>query len=194
MSIALSILLLIFGGLTLWLLTDSAMKWYLKTLCISVFCVLTVIFWSSIHSFLGWPANNDDVPDKMLIYWVIVKPPNKITEFDGAIYFLIESTKDDKGVLQKLFGYNSDFIEPRLFELPYSRKLHEQVEKEMMPELIQGMPIMGSLKKKKGKKGNSRKGKTWAKGKQSGGSESQDQEWEYHQLRPSDFLSKPYPQ
>ena len=91
MNIALPILLLVFGGLSFWILTESTVKWYIKTACISIFCLFTVIFWSTIHSFLGWPANEQDMPEKILIHWVIIKEPNKLTEFDGAIYILLES-------------------------------------------------------------------------------------------------------
>ena len=95
MNIALPILLLILGALTLWTLTESSLKWYLKAVCISAFCIFTIIFWSSIHSFLGWPASEDDIPEKMLIHWVVIKEPNKFTKFDGAIYILLESAEEE---------------------------------------------------------------------------------------------------
>ena len=72
MNIALPILLLVFGGLTFWVLTESSLKWYLKAACISPICLFTIVFWSSIHSFLGWPALEDDIPEKVLIHWVII--------------------------------------------------------------------------------------------------------------------------
>ena len=50
MNIALPILLLVFGGLSFWLLTESKVRWHLKISCIVTFCVFTVIFWSTIHS------------------------------------------------------------------------------------------------------------------------------------------------
>ena len=96
MNIALPLLLLVFGGLSFWLLTESRLKWYLKTACIATFCLFTVIFWSSIYSFLGWPADENDMPEKVLIHWTIIKEPNKFTKYDGAIYVLVESIdKDD---------------------------------------------------------------------------------------------------
>ena len=91
MNIALPILLLVFGSLTFWVLNESKLRWYFKTACISTFCIFTIIFWSSIHSFLGWPALEDDMPEKVLIHWVIIKEPNKFTKYDGRIYVLIES-------------------------------------------------------------------------------------------------------
>lgn len=103
---------------------------------------------------------------------------------------MIESAKKESSTLFKLFGYNSKLKEPRLFGLPYSRELHEQLEKDVMPQLKRGQPVYGSLKKsgdKAGKRGTS-KGDPKTKGD---GSESQEQRWEFHQLRPSDFLQKP---
>ena len=114
MNIALPVLLLIFGGLTLWLLTESQLKWYLKTACIATYCIFTTIFWSTIHSYLGWPANESDMPEKVLMHWVIIKEPNKFTEFEGAIYILAESAEEETNSLRKVFGYNKDRIEPNL--------------------------------------------------------------------------------
>jgi hypothetical protein len=188
MNIALPILLLVFGGLTFWLLTESSLKWYFKTACISAFCIFTVIFWSSIGSFLGWPASEDDLPKKVLIHWVIIKEPNKFTKFDGAIYVLSESAEeDDSNFILKFFGYKKNKIEPRLYKLSYSRELHEELEKGVIPRLRKGQPVMGKLSKEEGGMGKN-KGKGENKG---GGSESQNQEWHFHELLPSDIREKP---
>ena len=186
MNVALPILLLIFGGLTFWLLTESKLKWYLKTACIGAFCAFTIIFWTTIHTFLGWPALEDDVPETVLIHWVIVKEPNKYTESKGAIYFLLESAKGEGG--KSFFGYKSSKPEPRLFGFPYSRELHERIEKQMMGKLRRGQLITGKFKKSKKGIAN---GKGGSEEKKGGGSESQEQDWEFHFLRPSDFLKKP---
>ena len=190
MNIALPILLLVFGGLTLWVLTESSVKWYLKASFISVFCIFTVIFWSSIHSFLGWAANENDMPEKMLIHWVIIKEPNKFTKFDGVIYILSESVeKQEYSFVEDFFGYNKKKIEPRLYGLKYNRNLHEQLEKSVIPSLRKGQPVVGKLKKEKamGKDGKKQEGEE-GKGD---GSESQKQEWHFHKLLPSEIHSKP---
>lgn len=192
MNIALPILLLVFGGMTFWVLTESKLKWYFKTACISVFCIFTVIFWSSIHTFLGWPALEDDMPDKVLIHWVIIKEPNKFTEFDGRIYVLLESVEEPKSnFLARFFGYQKDRVEPRLYGLEYSRGLHEQIEKGIRPRLRNGQPVVGELTKGKGGKGGKGKGKGKLNYKKGEGSESQEQEWHFHELLPSDFQRKP---
>jgi len=190
MNIALPILLLAFGALTFWILNESSLKWYIKTVCISVFCVFTIVFWTTIHTFLGWPADEEDMPNKIMIHWVIVKEPNKIKEFDGAIYILLESVEEIKAnKIGKFFGYGKHRMEPRLFGLKYSRELHEQLEK-VKEKLKNGQPVVGKLTKGKGK-GLSRKGDGKPNKKKGGGSESQEQDWQFHELRPSDIHQKP---
>ena len=191
MNIALPLLLLIFGGLTLWLLTESQLKWYFKTACIATFCIYTVIFWSTIHSYLGWPANESDMPEKILIHWVIIKEPNKFTEFDGAIYILAESAEKEASSVRKFFGYNKDKIEPRLYQLEYNRSLHEHLQKSIVPRLRAGQPVYGKLtKEKRESKLGFGPGKNPNKGK-GDGSESQEQEWHFHELLPSEIHQKP---
>jgi len=152
MNIALPILLLVFGGLSFWVLNESNLKWYFKTVCITTFCVFTIIFWSSIHTFLGWPAMESDVPEKVVIHWVIIKEPNKFTKSNGRIYVLAESMGEaEASFLARFFGYKKEKIEPRLYGLEYSRNLHEQLEKGIIPKLKMGQPVVGRLKKAKPK-------------------------------------------
>ena len=190
MNIALPILLLVFGGLTFWVLIESSLKWYLKTACISTFCLFTIVFWSAIHSFLGWPALEDDVPEKVLIHWVIIKEPNKFTKFNGRIYILLETVGEpDSNLFARFFGYQKEKVEPRLHGLKYDRSLHEKLEKEIMPRLRKGQPVVGRLSKEK--IGQGRKGKEGISSGKGGGSESQEQEWHFHELLPSEIHRKP---
>ena len=191
MNIALPILLLVFGGLSFWVLNESKLKWYFKTACISVFCLFTVIFWTSIHTFLGWPALEDDMPEKALIHWVIIKEPNKLIQSKGRIYVLSESVQEPKyNFFAKFFGYQKEKIEPRLYSLKYSRALHEQMEKGLMGKLGKGQPVPGKFTKEKGNSKGGQKGDK-GKGKNGDGSESQEQDWEFHELLPSEIHSKP---
>jgi len=189
MNIALPILLLVFGALSFWVLVESSVKWYIKSACISAFCIFTIVFWGAIHSYLGWPADEVDLPEKVLIHWVVIKEPNKITEFDGAIYILAESVAEDKGGFLEFFGYSSDNLEPRLYGLSYDRELHEKLQKILKGKLGKGQPVMGKLTNTKGK-GKGRKGEDTTDRK-GGGSESQKQKWEFHELLPSEIHRKP---
>jgi hypothetical protein len=191
MNIALPLLLLVFGSLTFWLLTESQLRWYLKVASISAFCIFTIIFWSTIHSFLGWPANENDMPEKVLMHWVVIKEPNEFKQFDGAIYVLAESAdKSEDNFVLKLFGYGEDVIEPRLYGLSYSRSLHEHLQKSIIPKLKQGKPVYGKLVKGKPTSNLSfRPGQFKREGK-GDGSESQEQEWHFHELLPSEIHRK----
>jgi hypothetical protein len=188
MNIALPILLLVFGGLSFWVLNESKLKWYFKTACITAFCLFTVVFWTSIHTFLGWPALEDDMPDKVLIHWVVIKEPNKSINYNGRIFILLESVNEEESsTLARFFGYRKEKIEPRLYGLKYSRGLHEQLE-GIKGKLKSGQPVAGKLKKQSEQgKGNKGKSKSEKKG---GGSESQEQDWEFHELLPSDIHDK----
>jgi hypothetical protein len=190
MNIALPILLLTFGGLSFWILNESQLKWYIKTSCISIFCIFTIIFWSAIHTFLGWPALEDNMPEKVLVHWIIFKEPNKFTQSEGRIYLLLESMdKPSSNFLAKFFGYRREKVEPRLYGLKYSRGLHEKLEKEMMARLKRGQPVAGKFTKRKGRSESRRssRGESTEKG---GGSESQEQEWHFHELLPSEVHRK----
>ena len=86
------------------------------------------------------------MPEKTLLHWVVIKEPNKLTGDKGGIYVLGESVyKEDRGVVN-MFNYKIKGIKPRLFEFPYSRKLHEQLEKGVMAKLKKGQPVQGKFK------------------------------------------------
>ena len=188
MNITFSLLLLTLGGLTLWLLIESKIRWYLKLVCISLFCLMSVVHWSSLSTFLGHPAHAEDIAERVRIHWVVINEPAKLIDDPGAIYVLVESPTVPQNWIKKVFGYKVTHIAPRLFGLPYNRELHEELAKNVIPALKNGQPVYGSLSKENSK-GNAKEGaKTNKKG---GGSESQKQEWVFHLLRPSDFLAKP---
>jgi hypothetical protein len=144
---------------------------------------------------LGWAALEDDMPEKMIIHWVIIKEPNKFTKSDGRIYILLESAEETgNNFLARFFGYRKEKIEPRFHGLEYNRELHEQLEKGVIPKLKSGQPVAGKFLKKAGEKAGEKKGAGILSGKsdkKGNGSESQKQRWEFHELRPSDIHVKP---
>ena len=64
----------------------------------------------------------------------------------------------------------------------------QQLEKGVIPKLKKGQPVVGRLTKPKGNSAKKGKGKSDKKG---GGSESQEQEWHFHELLPSEIHRKP---
>jgi len=190
MNITLPILLLVVGAISFWILNESKLRWYVRTGLITCFCAFTIFFYTQISSYLGWAASQNDIPDKIAIHWVIIKEPNKILDFDGKIYILLESAEQRKNFFKDLFGYKQKNIEPRLHEMEYNRNLHEQLE-GIKGKLQKGQPVLGSLKKLDKGKSNKKGNPGDPANKKGDGSESQKTDWEFHELRPSDFLNKP---
>lgn len=201
MSIALPILLLCLFSLTFWVLSDSKVKWKIKTVIILGFSFFTIVFYQAVPSFLGWGAPPASLPEVISIRSVVVKEPNTVAKQAGGIYFLIEqpAIKYHEPTL-KVFAHNVRDSEPRLFVLPYSRKLHEQLskngERSVIKRTQRGQMVRGSLtkgfgdgKENKISKGFSVKGK--GKDGKGSGSESQETEWVFYDLKPSYFQEKP---
>ena len=131
-----------------------------------------------------------DMPEKVLIHWVIIKEPNKATKHPGRIFILLESADNPNlSIFARFFGYRKGKIEPRLHGLKYSRGFHEQLQKRVMSKLKNGQPVFGKIAKE-GDKGMGKKGKGKNNPK-GGGSESQEQDWEFHELLPSEIHKKP---
>ena len=129
----------------------------------------------------------------------MIKEPNFLAKQDGGIYFLIEQPAVEYNEASlKVFSYNIKDSEPRLFVLPYSRKLHEQLAKDGERSVIKrtqrGQMVRGSLVKGfgegQGKGGKGFPGQKGGKDGKGSGSESQEQEWTFYDLKPSYFQEK----
>jgi uncharacterized membrane protein YgcG len=206
MTLALPILLLGLFCLSFWLLVESKVKWQFKTLLILGFCFFTIVFYQAIPSFLGWGAKPHQLPEILSIRSVVIKEPNLFAKQEGGIYFLIEQPAIEYNeTTLKVFSYNIKESEPRLFVLPYSRKLHELLAKNGESSVIsrtqRGQMVRGSLVKGfgngkgssgsgQGKAGKGFPGQNDSKGGKGSGSESQEQEWIFYDLKPSYFQEK----
>lgn len=185
--------LLFIGGIILWLLVESRVSAIFKIIMTTLFCFFTVGVFSGLGSFLGWAAADTQMPETVTIIAAEIKEPNINLNNKGAIYLTLDSVKskyDDK--FFKMLKYESDKNEPRIFRIPYSRNLHEQLNKIVIPKLRQGQKVTGKLKKGQdksggqGKQGNS--GGT--KNQNGGGSESLEQEYKFYNLQPSEIQPK----
>lgn len=199
MTITLVLMLLIFGAIAFWLLVESSLSWIAKIVSISLFCLFTVMFYFSIPSFLGWSALDKDIPEKVSIHWIVIKEPMPMANDKGRIYFLLEGFRSKyENKLLNMFGYKARKDEPRLFSIPYSRPLHEELQKEVVPRLKDGQIVDGKIVKNKGKgngKGGKGKGNGSGKGNadgvnKGGGSESQEQEFHFYNLPPGEIQKK----
>jgi hypothetical protein len=191
MSISLSVLLLCLFVLSFWILSSSKVKWQIKTALIVSFFAFTIILAQAIPTYLGWGASSKYLPEILSIRSVVIKEPNPTSKDAGLIYFLIEQpTLKYQEPTLKIFGYNVKESELRLFSLPYSRKLHEELSKDgersvirrtQRGQIVRGTLVKGFNNRQKEKDNKSSKGS---------GSESQSQEWIFYDLKPSYFQEK----
>lgn len=104
------------AGLLLWFVIGSRGRWWLKLPVIAASCAFTFLVWAALDSFSGWPTAQTP-PRRALLLASSVDEPR-------AIYvWLVEPS--EPGPLE----YHPDGAEPRAYRLPYSRQLHEEVEK-----------------------------------------------------------------
>ena len=196
MIISLSILLLLLFTLGFWIVKGTNVPMLLKIISITLFFLFCVIMGISLDSSMGWATTNlKNLPKVVTIRHVIIKEPNLQVGFSGSIYFLLDIPLADRNdvLLVRLLGDKPEKIEPRLFRLPYSRKLHEQLQKEILPRLAKGQTIRGRLTKGnpngKNKGGLGKKGEVKGKEK-GGGSESLNTDYQFYELPPSYFSPK----
>jgi len=206
MFIALSITLILVFALGFWILKESSVPLFFKILTISLFFLFCSLFSYVWESAMGWAASDKYVPKIVSIRHVVIKEPNEQLKFNGSIYLLLETlpSKYDS-LIMNVFAYKTDRSEPRLFRLPYSRELHEELQKNVMPSNAKGQIVTGKLGKKgkgngngdkngngkegAGKSGNGKNGKDGKSGK-GGGSDSLEKEYMFYVLPPSYFLQK----
>lgn len=209
-TIGIPIACVTFVVLLLWFIIGTKGKWILKMLVTALSIYFCVSLWTSLNGLLGWPTASDLTGKKVEVLWLDIKEPNKKTNDPGSIYVWVkhlEPKKTQNSVVLRFHTKNSS-SEPRLYKVPYSRKLHEQAAK-IKKHLAKGGKFHGQLQKdgfkgdgKSGKgqgkgkgqgqgkgKGNGRKGKGQGKDG-NGGSLSQEQEMMFHQLPAPHYQNK----
>lgn len=143
---------LILGIIVLWFLIGSKGWWWVKMGVISAALYFGVALWYSLGSYLGWPSHGE-LPPKFLVYWAFVDEPSKKTDNSGAIYLWIkELESEENNSYLSVLAYNGRKDDPRIYTLPYSKKLHGQMQ-QMLKQLKGGAVIIGGKNPAKGKLG-----------------------------------------
>jgi len=142
-TIAIPVTFVILSALLFWYLIGARGKWFVKFMLILIVPLFSLAIWTSLDSYLGWPTVAEP-PEKFLVLWVGIKEPNIKTGDDGAIYILLRDMKMQKreNNFSAILKFNFDPSEPRIFKLPYSRGMHEEMER-VMKMLKKGIPVIG---------------------------------------------------
>lgn len=200
MLIAFPIFLLLLFAAVFWVIRDSKQIWA-RVGVITGFFSFCVALALALDSIMGWAAHSRSLPDVVTLLHVDIREPNKVLQIPGNIYVLIAHPPTRYNLFLRTFGYNALVAEPRLFKLPYSRELHEELQKNVIPRLQAGQKVTGKLSKGKDKPGEGNgqgEGKGEGRGKpgdgKGGGSDSLEVPWVFHILPPSAFLHKDQPE
>ena len=93
----------------------------------------------------GW-ATPETPPNPFKLHWAIVEEQDKVAKTDGAIYLLA----------QPIAEYGALLSRPRLYQLPFSPELAQQVD-DALNEVDKGKPLDCRLSFKAAKPGEEKK-------------------------------------
>lgn len=194
MTIALSILLLLLFVMGFWIVKSTTVPTPFKVGSIVLFFLFCVVMATTMESSLGWATSNTkNIPETLTIRHVVIKEPNPRADFRGSIYLLLDIPIEDRNdaFLTKLLGTKPEQIEPRLFRVPYSRQLHETMQRDVIPKLQKGQVVRGKLAKVSREGNQNPQGEEGTNAMQRpGGSESLQTDYQFYELPPSYFSPK----
>ncbi len=131
-STGLIIAYVVIGAALLSLNLFSSWNWCVKT---AMNIIVVAFFFVTYHSWpgiLGWPTERD-LPDQFYLHAVNIDEPHRI---------YLWGTDIERGLGQTI---------PRSYSIPYSRKLHDRVDK-VIRKLRKGLPIVGQISNTAGAK------------------------------------------
>jgi hypothetical protein len=104
------------AGLLLWFVIGSRGRWWVKLPAIVVTCAFTFAVWNALGSFSGWPTDQSPPARALLLSSAVDEPK--------AIYVWLMAPTEPG-----LLAYRPTKAEPRAYRLPYSRELHQQIDR-----------------------------------------------------------------
>ena len=158
--IGLSIAFVIISAIVLWFSIRTPGQIIIKALLIPATVWYGLVLYYSVPNLMGWPISQS-IPDNSQVLAIRIKEPDPQHNDAGAIYFWANIKPDSKSPEQtvkalldpkSMFSYNGK-IQPRAYQLPYSRELHKAiVEAQRKAQGVPGAQLR--TKKGKSKRGN----------------------------------------
>jgi hypothetical protein len=134
------LIFVILVSILLWGVIGSKGHWGLKMMAIFATLMFSLNMARSLDDLRGWPTEQE-LPEKFLIHWVMVKEPDKSTEDDGGVYIWVQTLSSDENSTLKFFQ-TDETLEPRAYRMEYSVEMHE-LALNMKARLLEGRPILG---------------------------------------------------
>lgn len=135
-------LAIILGFSALVFISAAALLWsqwpvWLKGMLVCAVSALYFLGYGAIHGILGLPST-EKLPERFVMLAAFVEEPVK--KKPGALYLWVSEIKEGQETI----------LNPRAYKLPYSRQLHERINKAL-ERGKDGVSQMGTAKSKKGR-------------------------------------------
>jgi hypothetical protein len=126
-SLAIPIGFILLAGVLCLLLIDSHWRWKWKLALILIVPAFGLAVWSALSSYKGWPTT-EKAPKKVIVYSVMIREPDPEHGGGGAIFILAKPFEEKKAGSLNPLKYATPGGEPRLYQMPYTRPLHEELD------------------------------------------------------------------
>ena len=153
-TLAIPIAFILLAAVLCLLLIGSKWKWWQKLALILIVPAFGLVVWGAIASYKGWPTT-DELPEKSLVFQVLIREPDPAHGDPGAIYVWLMPLDDSGPSRINPLDYSSPGGEPRAYKLPYTRSMHQGMERAK-GMLQQGKPVV--LDRRKGGTGSGQEG------------------------------------
>ena len=150
--IGIPITFIILSAAVLWLIILGKGYWWLKAFIVAVVLYFSLAMWFSLTNFSGWPVDID-MPNKFLVHWALVKQPSKkdVYQQGSILIWATEVDENNETIVQQNktlitpFTRSEKAVEPRVYKIPYSEKMHQKLI-DAMKQITQGKQIIGENK------------------------------------------------
>ena len=116
------LIFIVLSSILLWGVIGSKGHWGLKMVAIFATLMFSLNIMRSLDNLKGWPTA-EELPERFLIHWVVVKEPDKVEKADGGIYLWVRDIDPDNDSSLKFFQ-KDESLEPRAYRLEYSIEMH----------------------------------------------------------------------
>lgn len=166
-TVAIPIAFVLIAALLCLLLIGTKWKWWWKLALFATVLPFCFFIWSAIVSYQGWPTTQQ-TPQKALLLQAIVREPEP--DNPGAIYLWLLPLSDEVHDTESFLQYAGSLGEPRAYRLPYTREMHQMVEKAQA-KMREGKPVVLERGRKPGTGDGDGEGQPGEPGDEEGGRE-----------------------
>lgn len=134
-TLAIPLSLVLVATLLLWMIILGRGHWTLKSLAVSVSIYYSVCLFAGVREIMGWPCEAE-LPERFVIKQAVINEPSKVGSGEGEIVIWLVAIDEKFAPAEYpaswlLLGSAGKPGDPRSIRIPYSKKMHESVQKAL---------------------------------------------------------------